>query len=314
MSALPAPPAWPDGKRFAFTIFDDTDRSTLDNVPVVYALLRDLGIMTTKSVWPLAPSRPPSVVGGATCAEPDYLDWVLRLQAEGFEIGLHNVTYHTSLRGEIAEGLRRFQALFGQRPRVLATHTDCGEGMYWGSARVSGPQRLVYDALTRGRQRGFGGHVEGHPSFWGDLCLEQVDYVRNFTFPGANTLTPCPWMPYHDADRPWVKAWFASSEGANCGIFNDTLDEAAQERLEDEGGACVMYTHFGKGFCNEGVLEPRFVELMTRLAQRGGWFVPVSTLLDHVAAARGGVHPLTRAERGRLERRWLRHKFSHGTS
>ena len=44
MTPVPATPAWPDGKRFAFTIFDDTDRSTLDNAPAVYALLRDLGI------------------------------------------------------------------------------------------------------------------------------------------------------------------------------------------------------------------------------------------------------------------------------
>lgn len=30
---------WPDGKAFAFTIFDDTDFPTLDNVGPVYALL-----------------------------------------------------------------------------------------------------------------------------------------------------------------------------------------------------------------------------------------------------------------------------------
>ena len=26
------------------------------------------------------------------------------------------------------------------------------------------------------------------------------------------------------------------------------LTEAAQDRLEAEGGACIMYTHFGHGF------------------------------------------------------------------
>ena len=41
---------WPHGKRFAFTVFDDTDSATLENVSPVYALLRDLGFRTTKSV------------------------------------------------------------------------------------------------------------------------------------------------------------------------------------------------------------------------------------------------------------------------
>jgi hypothetical protein len=306
--------AWPEGRRFAFSIFDDTDRSTLDNVPHVYALLRDLGFRTTKSVWPVQGTRDPSVVGGATCGDPAYLAWVQQLQREGFEIGLHNVTYHSSTREETRAGLARFAQLFGHAPRTLATHTDCREGMYWGNARVSGVNRVAYDLLTRFRQRDFGGHVAGDTHFWGDLCREQVDYVRNFTFPGLNTLTSCPWMPYFDPARPWVKAWFASSEGANCGIFNNTLTEAEQEKLEEEGGACIMYTHFGKGFHHDGAVDARFAELMTRLSRRGGWFVPASTLLDHIAKVRGGVHALTLRERGKLERRWLAHKLTHGTS
>ena len=40
------PMLWPDGKRFAFTVFDDTDRATLDNVREVYALLADLGTVS----------------------------------------------------------------------------------------------------------------------------------------------------------------------------------------------------------------------------------------------------------------------------
>ena len=47
---------------------------------------------------------------------------------------------------------------------------------------------------------------------------------------------------------------------------------------------------------------------MTRLAKLGGWMVPVTTLLDHIAKQRGGVHQLTDAERTRLEWRWLAHK------
>lgn len=42
---------WPGGKSFAFTIVDDTDKTTLENGPVVYDFLNDLGIKITKTVW-----------------------------------------------------------------------------------------------------------------------------------------------------------------------------------------------------------------------------------------------------------------------
>jgi hypothetical protein len=86
-------------------------------------------------------------------------------------------------------------------------------------------------------------------------------------------------MPYHDPDRPFVRNWFASSEGPSVESFDRTLSEANQERLEIEGGACIMYTHFANGFYDNGCLDSRFVRLMQRLGSRPGWFVPVSTLL-----------------------------------
>jgi hypothetical protein len=36
---------WPDGKRFAFTVFDDPDSQTWQAGREVYALLRDLGFL-----------------------------------------------------------------------------------------------------------------------------------------------------------------------------------------------------------------------------------------------------------------------------
>ena len=52
---------WPDGKDFAFTIFDDTDYARMDNVPPVYEFLKDQGFRTTKSVWPLRDEQAPAV-------------------------------------------------------------------------------------------------------------------------------------------------------------------------------------------------------------------------------------------------------------
>jgi hypothetical protein len=304
---------WPHGRQFAFSVFDDTDRATLDNVPPVYALLADLRLRTTKSVWPIKGTGKPSI-GGATCDDPGYLRWVLDLKRRGFEIALHNATYHTSSRAETLRGLDVFRERFGAHPQCLANHTDVREGIYWAGSRVTGWHAWLYHALTRFRRVNRSrGHVEGDPHFWGDLCRERVKYVRNFVFPQVDTLEACPQMPYHDRARPYVNYWFASSEGATVDSFNRTLSEENQDRLEDRGGACIMYTHFAYGFYEHGRLNRRFQELMERLAAKNGWFVPVSRLLDHVLETRGH-HELTGRERARLERKWLLRKLLVGTT
>ncbi|HVP06219.1 MAG TPA: hypothetical protein VMS71_00145 [Candidatus Acidoferrum sp.] len=304
---------WPDTKKFAFTIFDDTDYATLTNVPEVYAFLGDLGFRTTKSVWPIRGAGTP-ICGGDTCENRVYLQWVLQLKSAGFEIGYHLATYHTSLRADTIKGLDRFRELFGQDPSAMANHSACRENLYWGSARLTGLNRTAYNVLTGFRySKKFRGHIEGDELFWGDLCRDRIRYVRNFVYPEINTLKACPIMPYHDPNRPYVKEWFASSEGPTLESFLTCLSESNQDRLESEGGACIMYTHLASGFYVDGKLNARFRELMTRLSRKGGWFVPVSTLLDYIVQERG-AHTITAAERSQLERRWLRHKLFRGRS
>jgi hypothetical protein len=305
---------WPDGKSFAFTVFDDTDRETLENAPPVYEFLHDHGFRTTKSVWPLrGPEQP--LVGGAMCEDPGYADWARKLQSQGFEIALHNVTYHTSARAETLRGLESFRELFGHDPDSMANHTGCREAVYWGSSRLTGIHAFVYNVLSRYKGHGvYQGHVEGSPLFWGDLCQRSVKYVRNFVFAEINTLKACPYMPYHDPQRPYVNYWFASSEGHDVDSFVPTISERNQDSLEAEGGACNMYTHFGKRFYAGGGLDPRFRSLMERLCRKNGWFVPVTTLLDYLMRVRGH-HELSPRERRRLERKWLLQKMlSGGTS
>ena len=77
-------------------------------------------------------------MGGTTCEDAQYLKWVLDLKEKGFEIALHNVTYHTSTRQETVHGFETFHRLFGHYPYSMANHTGCYEGIYWGSARLSG--------------------------------------------------------------------------------------------------------------------------------------------------------------------------------
>jgi hypothetical protein len=307
---MPSDFSWPNGKRFAFTVFDDTDSSTVANVERVYALLDDLGFRTTKSVWPLAGTKKGKFAGD-TCANPIYRRWLLKLQSAGFEIGYHNATYHTSTREQTASALEAFQRIFGHDPRCMANHTGCEESIYWGEHRVTGLHQTLYKIVSPHRNGGYRGHLEGDPMFWGDYCKARIKYVRNFVLGDINTLKVCPWMPYHDHDRPFVNYWFASSEGGCIQRFNACIAEEDQDRLEEEGGACVMYTHFASGFQEHGGVDSRFHTLMRRLAKKNGWFVPVSTLLDHLLEQRSERN-ISRAERARLERQWILQKLRVG--
>jgi hypothetical protein len=303
---------WPDGKDFAFTVFDDPDFDTVKNTTTMYSFLEDLGMRTTKAIWPIRGEHIPKV-GGVTCEDERYLKLVQGLKGRGFEIGLHNATYHTSDRNQTARGLETFRQYFGHDPCAMANHTGCQDNIYWGSARVSGMHRFVYNLLNlrfKGSSNVSEGHLEGSALFWGDLCREKVKYVRNFVYGDVNTLKVCPVMPYHDSARPFVNYWFASSEGANVDSFNATVSEANQDRLADEGGACIMYTHFASRFLENGKIDGRFRKLMHRLSKMNGWFVPVSTLLDYILLMRGH-HVITQNERKALESRWMWHKITH---
>jgi hypothetical protein len=210
--------------------------------------------------------------------------------------------------------LRQFERLFGHSPRTASNHYQCRENVYWGDRRLTGGNRLLYNLLTRFRQRGvFRGHVDGDQQFWGDLCREKIGYMRNFVFGDINTLRACPWMPYFDPRRPYVRAWYASSEGANAESFLRCVSEANLDRLEEEGGACIMYTHFSSGYFADGKLHPRFRSILERLASKNGWFVPAHAVLDRLREERG-VRVLGDAERNRLERKWMWHKVRVGAT
>jgi hypothetical protein len=128
-----------------------------------------------------------------------------------------------------------------------------------------------------------------------------------------NTLRMCPWMPYFDPLRPYVHHWYAGSDGGTARAFLRTLQDKEQDRLEAEGGACIMYTHFGHGFVEKGRLSPDFQQIMRRLAAKNGWFVPVSTLLDFLLKT-NGPEVLEDKIRRRFETRWLKEKMFSGTS
>ena len=78
-----------------------------------------------------------------------------------------------------------------------------------------------------------------------------------------------------------MKYWFSSSDGSGVSAFNELLSSQNLDRLEKEGGVCIVYTHFAYGFVDEnGQLNATTKERLEDLASRNGYFVPVSQLLD----------------------------------
>lgn len=306
-------PVWPDGKAFAFTVFDDPDGDTESARRFVYPFLYDLGFLTTKGVWPIGPLREPNSPG-ETCSSAEYRRDAQAWQAKGFEIGYHSAAPHSCTREEVIESLEAFRNYFGEYPSAMANHYNA-DAMYWGQARLTGVlRRGIYNAVTRGGNKDrFSGHEPDSEYFWGDLCRDKIRYCRNLVYRNINTLQSCPFMPYHDPHRPYVAAWFSASEGAQRPAFLRAIAEESQDRLEAEGGLCIMYTHFGHGFVEDGKLHPEFSRLMTRLSKKNGWFAPVSSILDYLRG-HNGVHTLTAQQRGTMEWRWLATKCLYGTS
>ena len=141
---------FPDGKRFAFTIVDDTDMATLERNRPVYEVLHRYGLRTTKTVWVLdATETDHPANAGDSLNDPDYRAFIEDLRSKGFEIALHGVRGGSSERADIIAGLEEFRRLFGSYPRLHVNHSRNRDNLYWGSARWSiAPIRWMY-ALAR---------------------------------------------------------------------------------------------------------------------------------------------------------------------
>lgn len=301
----------PPGKRFAFSVVDDTDRSTIESVGPVYRLLASLGIRTTKTLWTAPATESSPYEGSATASEPAYRDFCRDLQADGFELAMHGTTMHSARRPAIEQGLADFAEWFGAMPRMHVNHFKNADNLYWGQARVSTtPCRQIYRVASR--QPSSAGHVEGSPHFWGDLAKRHVEYVRSFTYRETNLLRLGLPLAYGDPLRPFANRMFISTEGGDRDSFVAAIGEQRQDELAAEGGICIMYTHFGAGFVEDGTVDPRVESLLRRLAAKAGWFVPASELLD--AVCQSGCPPITKQQRRSLERHWIKERLRHGAS
>lgn len=293
---------WPDGKAFAFTVVDDTDNSTVENIKPVYDLLEKLGLRTTKTTWVYPPR---DGFTGGTLLDDDYLDFVSGLQKKGFEIASHNVGSGSFRRDEIVEGLRIFREKLGAEPCMHVNHASNPDNIYWGSERFQPFLRKIFELLYQDR-RHYHGTDPTSTHFWGDLHKKHIKYTRNHTFNDINTLKIDPLMPYLDKGKEkYSNYWFSSSDGHTVEELNELLRKENVDRLESEGGACIVYTHFASGFVDEnGEVDKTFRQNIEYLASRGGWFVPASELLDHLLAQKATAEAPLR-HLARLDSKWL---------
>ena len=167
---------FPDNKRFAFSILDDTDDSTLDNVKPVYDALGSLGFRTTKTVWALnCPEGSRHFFAAETLQSKPYRDFIHTLVDQGFELAFHGATMESSDRERTQLGLEFFKQEFGSYPKLFCNHGHNRESLYWGSKRF---QSLLLRQLVRfgrvGARDNYEGEKEGSPFFWGDLSKQHI--------------------------------------------------------------------------------------------------------------------------------------------
>jgi len=267
---------WPDDKKFAFTIVDDTDCATVENVKPVYDYLYERGFLTTKTVW-VYPSE--DKFTGECLMDKYYLDFIKGIQLFGFEIALHNTCSGAIEREKIIEGFEQFKTFLGKYPKIHINHANNMENIYWGGMRFCKPVRYVYNKVQKTYRPQ--GHNPDSLFFWGDICKEKVTYIRNRVFTGINTLKYDPMMPYYEKEKiKYSNYWFSSSDGCDVQRFIKLLSKQNVDRLEKERGCCIVYTHFGKQFVTETGLNNDFKICMDYLALKNGLFLPASDLLD----------------------------------
>ena len=297
----------PNGKRFAFTIIDDTDVATVENVRPIYDLLCELGMRTTKTVWAVrCPEGSRDFSRSETLEDAEYRDFCIELQRRGFEITWHGASMETSTRERTLASLERYRETFGSYPRIHVNHALNRENLYWGSWRVDVPLlRQLFARLTGLSGSYFLGHVESSPYWWGDLCTQHITYGRNLTFADINVAKINPSMPYRDPARPLVRWWFSATDAEGVSEFNALLAPRRQARLEADGGICIVATHLGKGYVRNGEVHPTTRQRLSELASRDGWFPTVGQLLDWLRQQRASEE-IPASEWRAMQWRWAR--------
>jgi len=301
---------WPNGKRAAFAIIDDTDDAELPEISEVYAHLIAAGLRTTKTVWVYPPRDLRYVRGDSLVGSADYTEFVRDLVQRGFEIGIHNVGSGGFTREETIEGIETFEKLLGFYPAIHVNHSYNKENIYSGDKRFGLPFRPVVRKL-HSDYTGFEGDMPGSLYFWGDVHKKHIRWSRSLEVDRLNLLRLVN-FPYKDRKfSDYCNAFFPSTFCPNQDIFARMVTEENIRKLIDEGGAAIIYTHFGY-YHERGTLDEAFVKACDMLALHADdiWFAPVGEILDYLAQ-QNGIRQISLWARLRLEFECLVTRFKY---
>lgn len=269
----------PGNKKFAFTIIDDTDDAFLENIKPVYDLLAENNMRTTKTIW-VYPPRDTKNSKGDCLMRDVYLDFIKDIYGKGFEIALHNVGSGAYKREEILSGLETFRKLLDFDPAMHINHSYNPDNIYCGSKRFSFPLNFFVKKLYS-RYDDFHGEDPKSKFFWGDYHKDLIKYSRNYEIDDINTIKVNPFMPYRDkAYDEYSNWWFSSTFAPNQWVFNKIITPESIDKLEKEGGVCILYTHLGY-YMQGGQIDRGFSKMIEYIGgKKTGLYVPVSDLLD----------------------------------
>jgi hypothetical protein len=270
---------FPENKHFAFTIIDDTDDAFFENIKPIYDILFKNRLKTTKTVW-VYPPRDINESKGDCLYRNEYLNFIKDIHSKGFEIGLHNVGSGDYKRNEIIEGLNEFNLKLGFYPRLHVNHSYNKDNIYSGSKRFSFPFNYLVKKLYKGYDN-FSGEDPQSEYFWGDYHKKHIQYTRNFDLSDINTYKILPFMPYKEKNYDeFSNFWFGSTFVPNQWMFNKIVTKKSVDKLENEGGICILYTHLGY-YMQKGKIDSGFIRMIEYIGnKKNGWFVPVSNILE----------------------------------
>ncbi len=291
---------YPSNAKFAFTILDDTDDTTVKNGRPVYNLLNGLGYRTTKTVWSF--DTPSDNQGpyfeGETLTSAEYMEWIHKLFSQNFEIAFHNATMGSSPRQDTIRALDMLNNEFDQQIRLHCNHGQNRENLHWGVDRYH--SYLIRKALSFATKKnsnyGFEGNNPHSPYFWSDIADRRLSYMRAFTYNKLNGAQIPPGRPYLDTSKQKNILFFNTSDAPDVFAFNKLVNPASIDKLHEQNGWCIISTHLGKGFFNDNTINAEFKNTMEYMASLPGWFVPVSQLLDFLRSNLDGteISPISR--------------------
>lgn len=271
--------------QFFFSIIDDTDDSTLENIRPIYEFLYEKGIFITKTVWIFPPKDLHSK--GDSLQRSEYMEYIRELNKKGFEIAIHNIGSGPYLRNKIILGLEEFKSKLGFYPKIHINHAYNNDSIYGGHKRFNWPLNLIVKRFYPQYSGIFQGDDPRSEFFWGDMHKKIIKFNRNHEFSGINTLKYDKYMPYIDPKRnEYSNYWFSATFAPNPIIFKRIVNDKTIKKLEEENGICILFTHLGY-FMNEGKIDPGFIEGIDCLSRnKNGKYLPVTDVLNFISAER----------------------------